>query len=1191
MRRPAPSVIAALVSAAALALTPVLARAQGAGGDAGTCAPVERELAASRHAAEEARHETVTAEREVTSCKRELDSTSAHLQQSSEATKSCEQSRERVCGATVTLVDELTHGRTHSASDTGCVTPEAQAKLDAAVGGWSNAATWMSQLAAYQAGETDTFPRPRAGNTVIDRAVQRVGRDGGGPAFHRRLLVESLKIVAPRAWERIRTGGATSIDTWFAAAPAALDRDLVTEAARAPAAALGPAGPPLTAALHLVRAFQLAASCSGASTDGGACGRAWQLQQLLESTGSLVLRRRVQEIWATDCTSISPAAVTAWLGDFPTAHVADDTPTPWTEIAETAHAKLFACYLDDSSEHASYGTWLKDKLPGATALTAVRLQRVDAISGQWNEASREAVCARAVRAMQNMTVPATCAAPSKEFRDALVAWTAASAKLDDASVPLTICAQFARLQWEGKAASIDGSFAHPPSLDEMVVAKPMPPTPISRLRAHCEERRGAPASFAEDIAKLASFARGFGEGTDRAPFRVDPATSKPVELVRFEAAQGIKPWFSHVTSGASACSMVGLKEDRCKLCSEGAAKAAYDCELVTRLDDSWVMRMRELVAAIALLLVLVVGGGWLARLRVARRTFATWRRDATTFFDGIGLVPRADPWRIALPSRHDTLELMLPSDPAWELWGKVAALVRVPSKQHVLGRDVNHAAFVARRLGASVALLEHDDDATLDLSAVRAMLEWAARGGAHAVQILPIGVSRARWSKSAHDVLDLVEESSLRGNPFELRGRVATSTQFFNRERLVSGLLAAAEAGHWTVITGLRRFGKSSLALEVARRLPGPSAYVDVAGFDHEIVHRGDPTAAVDAILRFVCLGLLESARARWPKAEMPSPPKEGSSLGVAALTEWFRDLSRACHEASGRAPPLLVVLDELEQALAVGPERLAHALDVLATVIGRLKSAVGDAAAPGGSSPVGVFLTSALHPLLWAPLRTLAHQSIMGSFQRVCVPCLGEDAATAMMRGLGARQGIRFSDAALASIVKESQGVPLLLRRLGGSILELYDAERARQGSLGAVEVGVEGAAEAIDREGREGSPVRVWIETEIAPRTSVVGALLRRLVQEDVVSMDTLCTLAKQKIAAEFVRTGIAATLAPDELARRAEEAAHVMVQLLQESDLLVSHGDLTSPDAYSLPDGLIRRVLQAQASVSSSFPVSSE
>ncbi|MDF2695789.1 MAG: hypothetical protein K0S65_4172, partial [Labilithrix sp.] len=485
----------------------------------------------------------------------------------------------------------------------------------------------------------------------------------------------------------------------------------------------------------------------------------------------------------------------------------------------------------------------------------------------------------------------------------------------------------------------------------------------------------------------------------------------------------------------------------------------------------------------------------------------------------------------------------------------------------------------------SVVLLEHDDTATPDLSAVRAQLEWAAKGGSRAVQILPIAEGRARWSKSAHDVLDLVEESSLRGNPFELRGRIATSTQFFNRERLVSGLLAAAQAGHWMVLTGLRRFGKSSLALEVARRLPGASAYVDLAGFDHEVAHDADASVTASRILRFVCVRLVEAASARWPRAMMPAPPAEGGPLDVAALTHWFRELSRACREASGRSAPLLVIIDEIEQALAVGPKRLAHALEVLAIVIGRLKSAVGDTALPDGGAPIGVFLASALHPLLWAPLRSLAHQSIMSSCQRVCVPCLDEEASSTMMRSLGARQGIRFTDAALARMTAESQGVPLLLRRLGASVLELYDAERARQGSLGAVEVGIEGASEAIDREAREGSPLRVWVESEIAPRRSVAGALLRRLAAEDRVSTAALRDVAKSMVERDFVTTGIDQTLERDELERRAEEAAHVTLHLLGESGLLVAYGDLTDPEGYALPDGAIRRVLRANAGLNAS------
>lgn len=1183
MRRLLPQLIAAAFVVAAAAP----ARAQAPAPDAGRiCAPVERELEAARRNAESARGEASQAEKRASECATELSGASSKLDECKASTSQCTQQREHLCSATAAFVDELVRGRAKGAAETGCVSPEQQSRLDGVVSGWASTTASLSQLAAYETGETDTAPRARGGATPLERALARVVRNGGGRAIHRRLLVEAMELVAPQAWARMRAAGASTLDAWFSDS-APLSSDIVSEAQHAQAAPPGPAGPPLTAALHLVRAFQVAAKCNLVSSEGGECNRAKQLQQMLESSGSLVVRRRVQEIWATECNSIGADAVSRWIEDFPTAHVAA-TADPWAEITDAAYAKLFACYLDDASEHRSFGVWLKETLPAATTLTAARLSRVDAIRENWSDASREAACARAVRAMQTFTLPSTCSVPAGEFRPALDEWARASSKLDDAEVPLAMCSQFALLLWEGKAASIDGAFAQPPSLDEMVVAKPMPPTPMWRLRAHCDERRGNIDHFADELAFFASLAKAFGEGVDRAPFRVDPATSRPAELVRYDAAHGTRPWLAHVAQGESACTMIGLSDERCRVCADVAPGAAYDCALVARLDGEWTRRTRGLAFAIAALVLAIALATWARRMRLARRAYGAWGRETVAFFEGIGLACRADRWRWVFPSRQDALLLALPSEPAWERWGSTAAVVRAPPGPRVLERDVNHAAFIARRAGASVVLLEHDDDAGPDLSAVRAMLEWAAKGGSRAVQILPIGVARSRWSKSAHDVLELVEESSLRGNPFELRGRIATSNQFFNRERLVSGLLAAAQAGHWMVVTGLRRFGKSSLALEVARRLPGPSAYVDVAGFDHEIAHGGDPAVAAEAILRFVCLRLAESARDRWPGAELPDAPPADASLDAAALTHWFRELSRASRRASGRTTPLLVVLDELEQALAVGADRLAHSLDVLAIVIGRLKGAVGDAAMPDGGGTMGVFLTSALHPLLWAPLRTLAHQSIMGSFERVCVPCLGDDSATTMMRSLGARQGVRFTDDALARVVAEAQGVPLLLRRLGASILELYDAERARQGSLGAVQIGIEGTTEAIEREAREGSPLRVWIETEIAARGTVPGALLRRLSREETVSTAALCELAKQRIAEDFVRTGISAALPADELSRRAEEAAHVIVQLLAESGLVLPHGDLTAPEAYSLPDGAIRRVLRVQHASVSATPI---
>lgn len=180
-------------------------------------------------------------------------------------------------------------------------------------------------------------------------------------------------------------------------------------------------------------------------------------------------------------------------------------------------------------------------------------------------------------------------------------------------------------------------------------------------------------------------------------------------------------------------------------------------------------------------------------------------------------------------------------------------------------------------------------------------------------------------------------------------------------------------------------------------------------------------------------------------------------------------------------------------------------------------------------------------------------------------------------MRGLGSRQGIRFTNEALDYIIAESQGVPLLLRRIGTSVLELYDADRARQGALGAVQIGIEGAREAIDREEREGSPLRVWVESEIAEPTGPAGAMLRRLAIEESVGADVLRAIAEKHVLAQFESSGIAEHLPPDEVKRRAEEAASVMLRMLGETGLLSPIGDLTAPEAYALADGSVRRILR--------------
>ncbi|MGH7272821.1 MAG: ATP-binding protein, partial [Polyangiaceae bacterium] len=700
-------------------------------------------------------------------------------------------------------------------------------------------------------------------------------------------------------------------------------------------------------------------------------------------------------------------------------------------------------------------------------------------------------------------------------------------------------------------------------------------TAVAELRAACNARRGTQDAFPANLEALTRLARGFGESIAGDPWRADGDSGAPVEAQRFLSSATLRGWASHVISRESSCRSLRVSDARCEKCIMLPRGSFYDCDLQARLDQRWTEYARVTGGVLAGLFALFGLALWAARMRVARGSFNVWAGDTRARLGMLGLLASPDPLRIILPSRNDVLRVDLPIDAAWERWGRHACVVRVHDLVKVQEGDVRHAVDVCHRVGARVVILLHADSASLDIGAVRAVLDWAGRGGTRTAQVLPLAVSRLAWAQGANDLLDLVEETSLRGNPFEVRGRITSSSQFWNRERLVSGLLAEATAGRWVVITGLRRFGKSSLALEVARRLPGLSAYVDLAGFHDEIGFGRDASRAVDAILRSLCSRLVDSARALYRSAPVPESPT--GEIDAASLTRFARDLFTACAPfAEGRSPPMMLVIDELEQVLAMDTERVGHALDVLAILLGRLRNAVGDGPSPTGNRPVGVLLCGALHPLLWAPMRTLGQQSIMGAFPSLCVPCLSAEAASSIMRGLGARQGIRFADDALDYVVKQSQGVPVLLRRIGTSLLELYDADHARQGSLGALNVGREGAREAVAREEREGAPLRVWVESEIAERAGAAGVVLRALAAGGAIPVEELKAIAERNILGHFTSSGVMQSLSQEEVRRRAQEAASVMLRLLGETGLLTPSGDPLSPEAYILADGSIRRAL---------------
>ncbi|WP_394841467.1 ATP-binding protein [Pendulispora brunnea] len=1114
-----------------------------------------------------------SAENDKAACTEELSSTSNKLDDVQASEKACRTSKDSLCSEAASFARQLLDGRVANVGS--CVPSKEQSQLAALLRGWENSTNALSQIAAFGAGESDTLPT-LFGTTTPERAVERLlGKGRREPAFYRRLLTEAVRLAAPQSWQGIRSSGPAGIDAWFAST-APLDPKLVEEVDRAHATPNGQGAPPVSAALRLVQSYLFIAHCADEAPTP-ACTRAKQLQQLFESTGPLLVRRRIEEIWATECHDAGPDRVLTWVADFPTPHITART-TDYSEVAAAAQTKLFTCYLEDAGAEASFRTWLEAKLPSPKRLTARTLTRIDDIRSRARDGTPADTCGRAVRAMQDYAMPSACTAPPREVLDPVERWSKIASNTGEAGedVSLQVCSMYARLLWEGRAATLPGSFERPPSADEMVIVDVrVPETAFARLRRACQDRHGEGDSVEDSLHQLSQIALGFGEPPAGSPWRVDPGTNVPIEKVRFSQSKRLGAWFKHFFSRQTPCQALGLPDARCQQCQELPRESFYDCRLEAELDEAWTHRART---SVGWLVAIALGAGlilWGIRFTRARRAFATWALAATDRLGALGLPSRPDPMRYVFPSHHDVLVVDLPHEPAWEPWGTLACVVRVDEPAKIQGDHVNHAVAVSHRVGARVVFLLHEDAASLDLAAVRAILDWAAKGG-RAMHVLPLAVSRLQWAHSASDLLELVEETSLRGNPFDMRGRITSSSQFWNRERLVSGLLAETRAGRWSLVTGLRRFGKSSLALEVARRLTGPSAYVDLAGFHHEFGFKDDPAYAVNAVLRSLCARLVDSARALYPAANIPEPPAD--EIDAAALTRWIRDLSAECSPYSdGRSPPILLILDEIEQILAVGPDRLGHVLDALAILLGRLRNAVGDAPRTGGGSTVGILLCSALHPLLWAPLRTLGKQSIIGAYPAVCVPHLSPDAAAQMMRGLGARQGIRFNDEALDFIVKQAQGVPLLLRRIGTSVLELYDSDHARQGGLGAVQIGIEGAREAVTREEREGAPLRVWVESEIAESLGPAGALLRKLAGGGPIGVTQLQGIAERHIIAQFASSGLTSHLPEEELRRRAQEAASVMVRLLGETGLVDPIGDLTAPEAYELPDGCIRRVLR--------------
>lgn len=1162
------------------------ARAPGADAGAAVCSEERRALEEREASLRACVADRNGARERAVRCAEEAATTQRRLQDVSGATQACSEARDALCEAAGGLVQAVLEGRGNLPSLGTCAPAAAVSTLGGVAEGWTRARASLKRLAEFGAGETDALPlTDLPATTEVERLAQKlVGRPRAhAPIVYRRLLVEAVRAMAPRFWKRLRGGGANALDAWFGST-GDLDPALVTEAQGRIAGATSSGSSPgssLSTALRLVQSFRDVVGCA-ARPNLRECVRAGKLEELLESSGPLIVRQRIQEIWFTSCERTGPRQTLAWLRDFPGAHLSIGRGE-WVEITRAGYDKLVSCWLGDvDASEEPFGRWLAGKLPTPVMLTSGSLDRLDDVRALWRDDGAEASCMRAVRALRRMKTPTSCAVPEATVAQ-LHAWfqqAGGSPGLD--ALSLRACDAVARALWRGRRAVVAPAFLSPPSAEELVhVEDAGAPTPTSALRALCRDRAGDRARFPAALARLAPIARLAGEDVTADPWRADAERATPLEADAFEGALTARSWITHLVRGESACGKLDLLPARCAACAARDGEPSYDCALVVEVERRWARWSQGVAIGGGLLAFLLGTSIWLTTFLRAFRAHGPWHRETRAQLEALGLTVPGRGSTFFRPSRFASLRVTLPADASWERWGRSAVVVRAERGEKVSERDVAHAATEARAAASEFALLVHDEGAAPDLAAVRAMLDWAARGPRRAVQILAVSVERLRFITSADDLLDLVEQTSLRGNPFEVRGRLVSSSQFFNRERLVSGLLASAQAGHWTIVTGLRRFGKSSLALEVARRLNGPSAYLDLAGFHHEIASpSSDPARAADGILRYLCLQLGESAqRSMVPAPKLPPPPEPETSLDSPTLSAWLRGFARACRTANQNRPvTLLLVLDEVEQAIGVGPDRIGHAIDVLSILIGRLRACLTDAVLAQGGDRIAVLFCSALHPLLWAPLSTLSQQSLLGAFPSVFVPRLPEDAAYAMMRGLGARQGIRFTDPALALIVREAQGIPILVRRIGSAILELYDPERARQGSLGAVEIGVEGAAAAVRREEEDGAPLRVWVESEIGDWQNPAGVLLRSLARRGTVSVAELKREAAAITERQFEVTGIARLLPHDEVVRRSQEAAGFVVRMLGEIGLLEPEGDLSMPSGYTFPESIVRRILAA-------------
>jgi hypothetical protein len=256
-----------------------------------------------------------------------------------------------------------------------------------------------------------------------------------------------------------------------------------------------------------------------------------------------------------------------------------------------------------------------------------------------------------------------------------------------------------------------------------------------------------------------------------------------------------------------------------------------------------------------------------------------------------------------------------------------------------------------------------------------------------------------------------------RANPFFHRGPIRDPAYFFGRQRETRLMLDLVRNAQSVSVLGQRRIGKSSFVLHVANPL-----VLQVHGLDPrqtcfvylDCQGRGGLTEAELCVL--LRQGLDKELRIRAPWDE------SGGDDERQVLRDLEADLAKAMQ--AGFRP--VFAFDEFE-AIAASRNLTPDFFSSLRRIV--------------TGYPVAI-VTVTKDPLA---MLTYAHQSVLSSpffniFQPISLGLFNAEDAAAMLQGLAARGGLRFTQATLDFLIDLAGGHPLLLQLAGFHAFEALE-------------------------------------------------------------------------------------------------------------------------------------------------------